>query len=516
MKATWPRLLAIIIILIVGVTATAAYGQIPYPNPINHVVIIDQENRTLNNLLGSNSPSNEYYLPDLVFTTTGLGSSSVNGKKSVISIPLIALPLASTLGSKGSIEADDYDPDHHHEPAWVSACDAPYITAPSNLCAMDGFNQVTVNCVPGASGCPGPAYPTYAYVQYSDVAPYFQIASQYGYANYMFQTNQGPSFPSHQFIFGGTSQAGVGTNPNWFVAENKLPATGAYGCIASADSTVKQVDPYDQTEIDIYPCFTHNTMADLLANQEPKITWTYYSPEEGSLWTAPDAISTICTDLGGHCSGPYWKRGAANGYVDTTSSDVLTDIGNCQLRQVNWVIPSELESDHAGITDGSGPSWVASIVNAIGTSNCTEVVNGATLTYWQDTVILITWDDWGGWYDHVVPPPVSPLAPWEASSYVYGFRVPLLVVSAYTPAGTVSNENLDFGAMLKFIEEVFGGLGTISSDPSNPYADYYAYDDLGEFFQFEQRPRAFESIQAPLKEEVFLDPRRPIGPPDND
>jgi phospholipase C len=370
--------------------------------------------------------------------------------------------------------------------------------------------------VAGATGCPGLAHPTYAYVQYTDVAPYFQIALQYGYANRMFQTNQGPSFPSHQFTFGGTSQAGVGSNPTWFVAENKVPFSGDNGCIASVDSTVGQLDPATQEEVEIFPCFTHDTLIDLFAAHTPQITWTYYTPHQGSLWSAPDAISTICTNSAGVCTGPYWTKGAANGFIDTTPSDVLTDIGNCKLAQMNWVIPTALESDHAGVTDGSGPSWVASIINKIGSSPCADVVNGKTLTYWQDTVILITWDDWGGWYDHVVPPAVSPLAPVVASSYVYGFRVPLLVVSAYTPAGTVSDSILDFGAMLKFIEEVFGNIGTISSDPLNRYADYYAQGDLGEFFEFKKPPRAFEAIEAPVSEEVFLNPNRPIDPPDND
>jgi phospholipase C len=504
-------------LIAVGITANFAHGQIPYPNPINHVIVIDQENRTVDNLFGSNSPINQYYLPKLVVSTVGHAYKVVDGKDQTFAVQAVSIPLASTLNSPGSVDADDYDPDHSHKPGWIAACHAAVVTDPSTDCAMDGFNHVKVTCDDGAAGCPGPEYPTYAYVQYKDVAPYFQIASQYGYANSMFQTNQGPSFPSHQFIFTGTSQAGVGAEPTWFVAENKLPANGgANGCIAPEGSTVAQVDPETQEEVNIYPCFTHNTMADLFAGHNPQITWTYYTPGQGSLWSAPDAISAICTDSNGVCTGQYWTKGAANGFIDIKPADVLTDIGICELKQVNWVIPSAAESDHAGVTDGSGPSWVASIVNKIGTSSCRDAVNGKSLTYWQDTVMLITWDDWGGWFDHVVPPPLSPNAPLIASSYVYGFRVPLLVVSAYTPSGTASDNILDFGAILKFIEEIFGGLGTISDDPSNRYADYYAYDDLGEFFNFNQRPRAFKKIEAPVNEEVFLNPNRTLEPPDND
>jgi phospholipase C len=491
----------------IGFLPNEAGAQISYPNPIKHVILVDQENRTVDNLFGSNSPSNQYYLPGLVFSTTGQAYTQKNGITTTFTVQAVPIPLASTLGSAGSIEADDYDPSHSHT-SWGEACDAPVITDPSNLCVMDGFNHVGVSCDPKTQGCPGPEYPNYAYVQYSDVEPYFQIAAQYGYANYMFQTNQGPSFPSHQFIFGGTSQPGNGPDPTWYVAENEN-VTGA-GCLAPSNATVPLLNPATQDEnVTMYPCFQHDTMADVFAAADPPITWTYYTGGDDSIWTGPTAIQSICTPVNGKCTGQYWTKGESNGYVDGTPSHLLSDIAKCKLQQVNWVIPTGLESDHAGQTDGSGPSWVASIVNAVG--NNPACSDGEV--YWNDTVILITWDDWGGWFETVTPPPVSLLAPYPASSYVYGFRVPLLVVSAYTPPGTVSNVmGLDFGAMLLFTEEIFN-LGTI---PPGDYADSYANDDLSEFFQFNNPPQSFQAINAPFKADVFLDPNRPKLPPDDD
>jgi hypothetical protein len=88
-----------------------------------------------------------------------------------------------------------------------------------------------------------------------------------------------------------------------------------------------------------------------------------------------------------------------------------------------------------------------------------------------------------------------------------------MVVSAYTPKGTVSNTmGLDFGAMLKFIEQIFN-VGTI---PPGNLIDSFAADDLGEFFEFSAPPRSFTSITAPDGPEVFLDPKRPITDADND
>jgi len=488
-----------------------ASAQITYPNPINHVIIIDQENRTIDNLFGSNSTNNKYYLPGLDVVTDGKAYTLVNKKKTVFNVKLVSSPLSSVVGAGDSVPAFDYDPGHSHT-LWVTACDAPVKTDPSNTCAMDGENHVTVTCDKGVTGCPGTKYPTYAYVQYSDVEPYFQIASQYGYANYMFQTNQGPTFPSHQFIFGGTSQPGTGVEPNWYEVENGVNTSNGYGCSAAANTTVALVNPATQDEnTTMFPCFNHSTMADVFASVTPEITWTYYTPGPKSLVTAPNALQALCiVGQSGVCTGTYWTKGKANGYIDAVNpADMLTDISKCSLKQVNWVIPLGLQSDHAGETDGSGPSWVASIVNAIGQQP--KCANGET--YWDNTVILITWDDWGGWYDHVVPPAVPASAPSNASSSMYGFRVPLLVVSAYTPAGTVSNvKGLDFGAILKFTEEIFN-LGTI---PPGTGVDSFAYDDLGEFFQFNMPPRPFELINAPLSKEVFLDPRRPITAPDDD
>ena len=106
-----------ILLFAVGFSASLGYSQIPYPNPINHVVVIDQENRTVDNLFGSNSPVNQYYLPHLVVSTVGQAYIVVDGKKHTFTVQAVPIPLASVLNSPGSIAADDYDPVHSHKPA---------------------------------------------------------------------------------------------------------------------------------------------------------------------------------------------------------------------------------------------------------------------------------------------------------------------------------------------------------------------------------------------------------------
>jgi phospholipase C len=241
------------------------------------------------------------------------------------------------------------------------------------------------------------------------------------------------------------------------------------------------------------------TMSDLLESNG--ISWKYYTPAAGSIWTAPDAINHICQPnaaTGGTCVGSDWTT-----HVDLKSADVLKDVSACNLAQVSWVIPSGQNSDHPGPNNVHGPSWVASIVNAIG--NDTTCENGQG--YWSDTAIVITWDDWGGWYDHETPPILAGVQ----GDYQYGFRVPLIVVSAFTPSHHINNEPHDFGSIQRFIEYVFG-----LKQGSLGFADLRANGDLRGFFSFAIAPRPFVTVAAPLDAAVFINDTTTPEAPDND
>jgi phospholipase C len=166
------------------------------------------------------------------------------------------------------------------------------------------------------------------------------------------------------------------------------------------------------------------------------------------------------------------------------------------------VIPTAANSDHASVNDGGGPSWVASIVNAIGNSTC-----DGNRGYWRNTAILITWDDWGGWYDHEPPT----ILPEPQGDYQYGFRVPLLFISAYTPAGYINNVRHDFGSILRFVERNFS-----IREGALYFADARAHNDLDAFFDLQAKPRAFQTIAAQKDASFFLNDKRPQGAPDDD
>ncbi len=124
------------------------------------------------------------------------------------------------------------------------------------------------------------------------------------------------------------------------------------------------------------------------------------------------------------------------------------------------------------------------------------------------TAIFITWDDWGGWFDHVAPPQVLVNCTQWGCGYVYGFRVPLIVVSPYVKAQYISHAQHDFGSILKFIESTF-------SLPSLGYAHSMA-DDFSDCFDFNQTPLQFQTIPSAWDAQYFLNDKTPPTAPDSD
>ena len=106
------------------------------------------------------------------------------------------------------------------------------------------------------------------------------------------------------------------------------------------------------------------------------------------------------------------------------------------LPAVSWVVPNGIHSEHPPAPVSTGQTWVTSLVNT--------VMRGPN---WKSTAIFLVWDDWGGFYDHVVPPVVDRSG--------YGLRVPGIVISPYARRGFVDHQILSFDAYAKFIEDDF-------------------------------------------------------------
>ena len=274
----------------------------------------------------------------------------------------------------------------------------------------------------------------------------------------------------------GTSE--IAPHSPLFAAENPLTRDGRLtgGCDSPPGSLVALINPEGRESKATYPCFEHLALPDLL--EKRSLSWRYYGVHQhAGLWNAPDAIKGIRDSLD-------FKTDDV-----TPPSRILTDIAQGRLANISWVTPTLAASDHAGNTDGSGPSWVASVVNAVGESR-----------YWNDTVVFVVWDDWGGWYDHVRPPMYT--------SYELGFRVPLIVISRYAKKGFVSRRVHEFGSLLKFIETNFD-LGSLGATDARS-------DDLSDFFNYDQPPRRFVRIKAPFRAGYFINQPESTLDPDPD
>jgi phospholipase C len=316
---------------------------------IQHVVVVVQENRTPDNMFHGL----QKYLPLADIADEGVDSTGAT-------IRLTRQELATR-----------YDLDHSH-----AAFEEMYDNG-----QMDGADLIA--CLP-PKGVTCPKLPNFKFVDPHQVAPYFFIAINYSFSNRMFSTQQGPNFPAHQFLLSGTSQ--IELNSQFFAAENPELSLRKYGagCDAKPGQLVMLIGPDGTEDNAIYPCFEHPTLTDVL--DRAGLSWRYYAPspkrepEVASIWTAPNAIRHMCKPSGNPpvCAGPDW----ADKKVFLRPAEILTDIGMHRLRKVSWVIPNGRASDHPRHNRGFGPSWVASVVNAIGESS-----------YWTDTAILITWDD---------------------------------------------------------------------------------------------------------------------------
>jgi phospholipase C len=412
-----------------------------HPNPIRHIIVIVQENRTVDNLFNG-------------FPGADTSRVGKNSQGQTVTLHQISL-------------AGPYDISHKHK-AWVNDYDGG---------AMNGFDHEGVNCYARhQTRCPNRDIAAYGFVPENQVRPYWDMAKHYTFADELFQTNQGPSFPAHQYIVSGTSTI----NGDATIRASENPTNPRHvarqgGCDSQPHTTVETIRDDGSAGPLVYPCFTRRSIMNLM--DASGVTWNYYQAFGGAgEWHAVDAVR------------PIWSRRQSYQNVIWPMQRVLKNIHNGTIAQVSFVTPDAARSDHAGRNNGSGPSWVASIVNEIGKSK-----------YWKDTAIIVTWDDWGGWYDHV--------APNVYNSYELGFRVPMIVISPYAKKGYVSHVHYEFGSILKFIEKTFS-LGSLQTTDARS-------SDLTDCFNFGAAPSAFEPIAAPLSEQYFL--QQPAsGEPDSD
>lgn len=460
-----------------------------YGNYISHIFIVIQENRSLNNLFAG--------FPGTNTTMTGY---EVSPSGTPIPVPLKAEPL--------------------YTPGDIDHCYVDAVTAINGASEpMDGFNNEYLGgCGTGARAKLQP----YAYVQQSDIQPYWDIAENWVLAANFYPTELGPSFTAHQNLIASTTEI----KPNKALVN--FPSGEPWGCDAPSGTKTQLLTPTKTPSPGDYdgpfPCLSqYHTMADLLdglytpspGSPSPTvIPWRYYAPtfvpsvSNGFIWSAFDAIDRVR-------NGPDWNKD-----VISPETKIFNDIQKGNLKNVGvvWVVPNCNHSDHPGCPKDEGPSWVADVVNAIGTSNL-----------WSSSVIVILWDDWGGWYDNASPPLL------DFQGYMgygirrgYGIRTPMLILSPYAKQGQdnghVSLRQFEPGSILRFIEQVFNlpPLGSLGCDygsyPSGcglQYTDQSA-KSIDYTLDFTQSPRPFSTIPATCNAPCIQAESPPSQPPDDE
>lgn len=239
----------------------------------------------------------------------------------------------------------------------------------------------------------------------------------------------GPSFPNHLYTVAAQS-GGVINNPP--------PPKEIWGCDADPVELVDIMDSKGQISKEP-PCFDLPTLADWL--EAAHVSWKYYAPTRGQvgyIWSALDAINHIR-------NGPLWtSKVVADGQF-------VEDARNGRLPAVSWLVTGK-NSEHPPFSSCEGENWSVEQMNA--------VMEGPD---WASTAVFITWDDFGGFYDHVSPPPVD--------QFGLGPRVPLLIISPFVRKGKVSHTQYEFSSLLSFCRKA---LLPGTSDGTGPEGQRYA------------------------------------------
>ena len=484
-------------------TSTSAPGGI---SKIRHVVIIMQENRSFDSFFGTYPGAD--------------GIPALNGQFTV------CVPDPRTKGCDKP----------YHDPSLVNGGAGHNLSdsiADVDGGKMDGFvgaaeNASTRGCStqPPTPVClPSNPPDVMGYHDAREIPNYWTYAKDFVLQDHMFEPVDSWSLPAHLYLVSGWSAHCTSTNPNSCTSDPEQAAAAAQGlnirdlppafraCMAAHGvtrlSTTEVTDPKVIAAGEA--CLHYLTRAQLqllLGNggdeaaqlglyswtdltyllHKANVSWAYYvqSGVQPDCDDNPDQTAAGCAPVAQGARTPsIWNP--LPSFTDVKDDGQLGDIQNLSsfytaaeqgtLPAVSWIAPTQANSDHPPANLATGQAYVTNLINTI--------MRGPD---WDSTAIFLTWDDWGGFYDHVVPPTLDQNG--------YGLRVPALVISPYAKQGYIDHQILSFDAYNKFIEDVF--LGGARLDPATDgrpdprpdvREDAKILGDLLADFDFSQPPR---------------------------
>jgi phospholipase C len=442
---------------------------IEFSTPIQHVIVIYLENRTPEDLFGA------YWR--VINPTTGntFGTDLDLIDPSSLTPPLSPHPL-------------DFfgNPNHDHSPGFMDDATGVWPTGDPN---KSGYWYVPT---------PNPITPATP-----SVSQYISIIENWAYANHTLQSNEGPSFEAHQYLISGQSGGlpdssiypqGMANNPR--PGGNPPPGNGTCYSTPQNVDTVNMYSPYPTPSPSIAPaCNEYPSIVDFMASAAPLASpyyqWQYIAFNRKSIWAAPMAITHL---YNAYSADPNPDKTGQPFAIDPDAENFVLNLGGTTetpnprrpFALLTYITPCMGESDHpnslAPGTDmgfDDAPQWLSYVLNAVGES-----------TFWDNTAVIVSWDDWGGFYDnyspqpwpfHPTPNPYGAPTGNPADPNEWGFRVPLMVLSPYIASrGTIDPNPMSQGAILNFVETIF------SLTPHALGGDDYTNqgEDLTEMFNF--------------------------------
>jgi phospholipase C len=423
---------------------------------IKHVIVIQQENRSFDSYFGT-YPGVE-------------GIPMKNGRPSVC----VDDPRTSRCVAPYVDHADVNGGGPHNDTSATADIDGG---------KMDGF---IAQAESGRKGCTNPADPActnsanpdvMGYHTASDIPNYWTYAHDFVLQDHMYEPDASWSLPAHLFLV--SEWSAYCTQHN-----NPSSCTNTIKNLRRQGGRPPDAPAYLDGSTSNHPVYAWTDLTHLLYQQH--VTWGYYVVSGDEPDCEDDAAET-CAPVAQNS----WTPGIWNPlpWFDTVKAD--HQLGNIRdvstfyaaaksgtLPAVTWIVPSSEVSEHPPSPVSFGQSYVTSIVNAAMQS-----------PDWDSTAVFLAWDDWGGFYDHVVPPTVDQNG--------YGLRVPAIVISPYAKRGYIDHQTLSFDAYDKFIEDDF--LGGRRLDPAtdgrpDPRPDVRENEkilgNLVNDFDFTQQPRS--------------------------
>ena len=306
------------------------------------------------------------------------------------------------------------------------------------------------------------------YHDWHEIPNYWSYARHFVLQDHMFQPDLSWSMPAHLYMVSGWSaKCSIKGDPMSCVDAIQAPGSPP----GEPQNTTGAIPDYAWTDL-TYLLYKHH------------VSWRYYVAKGDQPDCADNAMFCAPVPQSSKTPGiwnplPWFDTVRKDAQLANVAplQDLYTAARNGTLPAVSWIAPAQAVSEHPPGTVSAGQSYVTGLINTIMRSKD-----------WSSTAIFLSWDDWGGFYDHVVPPKVDVQG--------YGLRVPGLVISPYARQGFVDHQVLSHDAYLKFIEDDF--LGSARIDPKtdgrpdsrpNVRENAAILGDLRKDFNFSQKPR---------------------------